>query len=99
MQHANQPPVHPVPLNLSQVDAELEAYHTANAELDLMIGGLRGDIDKLQEQAAALRTSLKGREARVTEFHADLHDAMARGLRSKEGECEYDPCNSTRFMT
>ena len=68
-----------------QVDAELEAYHKANAELDVMIGGLRGDIDRLQEQAAGLRAALKGREAHVIEFHSDLHDAMARGLRSKEG--------------
>ena len=31
-----------------QVDAELEAYHTSNAELDSMIGALRAQLNELQ---------------------------------------------------
>jgi hypothetical protein len=70
-----------------QVDAELQAYHAANAEMDAMIGRLRGDIDGLQAAAAATRLVVKQRQAALDEFHSDLHDAMGEGLKSKDGAC------------
>lgn len=33
---------------IKEVDAELEAYHKSNAELDELIGKLRGQLDTLQ---------------------------------------------------
>lgn len=67
------------------MDAELEAYHAANAEMDGMIGWLRREIDGLQAAAAATRLVAKQRQSALDGFHSDLHDAMAEGLKSKEG--------------
>jgi hypothetical protein len=38
-----------------QVDAELEAYHRSNAELDLLIGTLRQQLDEMQTRIADQR--------------------------------------------
>jgi hypothetical protein len=39
---------HCSPGQVREVDAELEAYHRSNAELDALIGRLRAHLDELQ---------------------------------------------------
>jgi hypothetical protein len=38
-----------------QVDSELESYHKSNAELDLLIGTLRQQLDEMQTQISGQR--------------------------------------------
>ena len=59
-----------------QVDAELAAYHAANAELDLMIGTLRTSVDERFACAAVLRNDLLQREAQAAAFAPRLHELM-----------------------
>jgi hypothetical protein len=45
--HTPYSPLSPV-AQVREVDAELEAYHRSNAELDALIGRLRTSLDELQ---------------------------------------------------
>ena len=62
---------------IKDMDDELERYHKANANLDEIIGTVRGRIDELLEQTRVTRGDAKLQESSISTFRSDLQMAIA----------------------
>jgi len=61
---------------IKNMDAELEKYHKANADLDNSIGSLRETINETQEEAVTRRMSAKKLEHTVAQTKSGMHHAV-----------------------
>jgi chromosome segregation ATPase len=61
---------------IKEVDTELETYHKSNAELDLLIGSLREQLDELQQDILGKRSKLQSQEASSTAFYSQLYEVV-----------------------
>lgn len=61
---------------IKTMDAELEQYHQANAQLDTMIGGLRGKLDSTQKTILDKRKCIADKRASITRFKSQVHDCV-----------------------
>lgn len=58
------------------MDAELEDYHKCNAQLDLMIGELRQQLDVLHGDIKQQRQKGRMRQALIQRFRSELHECV-----------------------
>ncbi len=61
---------------IKEMDEELESYHKSNAQLDTLIGQLRGKLDGMQRDIMKKRQLHTDTISRITKFKNDLHDCV-----------------------